>query len=219
MIRPMRPDRLWGVLRTLQRWGRSPRGGRDLARGALPGRDDDRRRARHAHLQRGRQRTNALAHALSDAGHRRGRRRGRHVPQPPRLHRGDRRAVEARRRRALPEHRLRRARSSPRWCSARSRRRSSSTRSSTSCSRTPASAASASWPGTTRRACPDPTLDELIGGRATRATVVPPEREGRAVILTSGTTGTPKGASRGNPQSLDPVVALSVADPAEGPAA
>ena len=36
--------------------------------------------------------------------------------------------------------------------------------------------------------------------------MVPPEREGRAVILTSGTTGTPKGASRGNPQSLDPVV-------------
>jgi acyl-CoA synthetase (AMP-forming)/AMP-acid ligase II len=37
---------------------------------------------------------------------------------------------------------------------------------------------------------------------------VPPNREGRAVILTSGTTGTPKGASRGSPQSLDPAVAL-----------
>ena len=48
--------------------------------------------------------------------------------------------------------------------------------------------------------------------------VVPPEREGRAVILTSGTTGTPKGASRGNPESIDPVVALPVEDPAEEPA-
>jgi acyl-CoA synthetase (AMP-forming)/AMP-acid ligase II len=38
--------------------------------------------------------------------------------------------------------------------------------------------------------------------------VVAPEREGRATILTSGTTGSPKGASRGNPQSMDPVVAL-----------
>ncbi len=38
--------------------------------------------------------------------------------------------------------------------------------------------------------------------------MVPPEREGRAVILTSGTTGTPKGASRGSPQSLDPAVSL-----------
>ena len=37
---------------------------------------------------------------------------------------------------------------------------------------------------------------------------MPPEREARAVILTSGTTGTPKGASRGQPQSLDPAAAL-----------
>ena len=37
---------------------------------------------------------------------------------------------------------------------------------------------------------------------------VPPERDGRAVILTSGTTGTPKGASRGNAESLDPAVSF-----------
>jgi fatty-acyl-CoA synthase len=37
---------------------------------------------------------------------------------------------------------------------------------------------------------------------------VPPAQEGRAVILTSGTTGSPKGASRANPQSLDPAVSL-----------
>jgi acyl-CoA synthetase (AMP-forming)/AMP-acid ligase II len=53
--------------------------------------------------------------------------------------------------------------------------------------------------------CPDPTLDELMAD-GDPSSVVPPDREGRAVILTSGTTGTPKGASRGNPQSLDPVV-------------
>jgi acyl-CoA synthetase (AMP-forming)/AMP-acid ligase II/uncharacterized membrane protein len=54
---------------------------------------------------------------------------------------------------------------------------------------------------------PDTTLDELIeSGLADN--VVPPAREGRAVILTSGTSGTPKGASRGNPQSMDPAVAL-----------
>ena len=53
----------------------------------------------------------------------------------------------------------------------------------------------------------DPTLDDLIEG-GDPAGVVAPEREGRAVILTSGTTGTPKGASRGNPQSMDPAVAL-----------
>ena len=53
----------------------------------------------------------------------------------------------------------------------------------------------------------DPTLDELIAG-GDPSDVVPPEREGRATILTSGTTGSPKGASRANPQSLDPVVSL-----------
>jgi len=55
--------------------------------------------------------------------------------------------------------------------------------------------------------CSDPTLDELIeDGDADD--VVPPEREGRTVILTSGTTGTPKGAARANPASVDPAVAF-----------
>ena len=37
---------------------------------------------------------------------------------------------------------------------------------------------------------------------------MPPSETGRAIILTSGTTGTPKGANRGSPTSLDPAVAL-----------
>jgi fatty-acyl-CoA synthase len=58
----------------------------------------------------------------------------------------------------------------------------------------------------------DTTLDELIRD-GDPDDVVPPEREGRAVILTSGTTGAPKGASRSNPQSLDPAVSLLSAIP------
>jgi acyl-CoA synthetase (AMP-forming)/AMP-acid ligase II/uncharacterized membrane protein len=54
---------------------------------------------------------------------------------------------------------------------------------------------------------PDPTLDDLIE-EGDPSSVVPPMREGRAIILTSGTSGPPKGASRGNPQSMDPAVAL-----------
>jgi fatty-acyl-CoA synthase len=54
---------------------------------------------------------------------------------------------------------------------------------------------------------PYPTIGELIAG-GDPSDVVPPEREGRATILTSGTTGSPKGASRANPQSLEPVVSL-----------
>ena len=37
---------------------------------------------------------------------------------------------------------------------------------------------------------------------------MPPSEPGRAVILTSGTTGTPKGASRKQPEALDPAAAL-----------
>jgi acyl-CoA synthetase (AMP-forming)/AMP-acid ligase II len=53
----------------------------------------------------------------------------------------------------------------------------------------------------------DRTLDELIAGAGT-SDLAPPPEQGKAVILTSGTTGTPKGARRKQPQSLDPVAAL-----------
>ena len=53
----------------------------------------------------------------------------------------------------------------------------------------------------------DPTLDELVE-RGDRSPVVAPAAEGKAIILTSGTTGTPKGASRAMPKSLQPIAAL-----------
>src|SRR5215210_7321187 len=53
----------------------------------------------------------------------------------------------------------------------------------------------------------DPTLDSLIES-GDPADVVPPAEPGKAIILTSGTTGTPKGASRSQPKSLDPAAAL-----------
>ena len=53
----------------------------------------------------------------------------------------------------------------------------------------------------------EPTLDAVIAG-GDPSSLSPPPEQGKAVILTSGTTGTPKGASRRQPQSLDPVAAL-----------
>jgi acyl-CoA synthetase (AMP-forming)/AMP-acid ligase II/uncharacterized membrane protein len=53
----------------------------------------------------------------------------------------------------------------------------------------------------------DPTLDELIEA-GDPADVVPPTEPGRVVILTSGTTGTPKGATRSQPDTLSPAVSL-----------
>jgi acyl-CoA synthetase (AMP-forming)/AMP-acid ligase II len=53
----------------------------------------------------------------------------------------------------------------------------------------------------------DPLLDDLIA-RGDPSDVVPPPEKGRVIILTSGTTGSPKGARRKQPESLDPAAAL-----------
>ncbi len=52
----------------------------------------------------------------------------------------------------------------------------------------------------------DPTLESLIAGRSTDD-LEPPGRHGRIVILTSGTTGTPKGAPRSE-AGIDAAVSL-----------
>jgi fatty-acyl-CoA synthase len=53
----------------------------------------------------------------------------------------------------------------------------------------------------------DPRLEDLIE-RGDTAPLAPPERQGRAIILTSGTTGTPKGATRSMPRTIDPIASL-----------
>jgi fatty-acyl-CoA synthase len=54
---------------------------------------------------------------------------------------------------------------------------------------------------------PDPTIEELIESGDTEPPV-PPAEPGRVVILTSGTTGTPKGATRKQPDGIAPAIAL-----------
>jgi len=53
----------------------------------------------------------------------------------------------------------------------------------------------------------DPALEALIAAGDPSPPPAPSE-QGRAIILTSGTTGTPKGASRSMPKSIDPIAAL-----------
>jgi fatty-acyl-CoA synthase len=53
----------------------------------------------------------------------------------------------------------------------------------------------------------DTLLEDLIAAGDT-GDLKPPVEKGRIVILTSGTTGTPKGANRKQPESLEPAAAL-----------
>jgi acyl-CoA synthetase (AMP-forming)/AMP-acid ligase II len=62
-------------------------------------------------------------------------------------------------------------------------------------------------PGEQALAESDLSLDELIATE-TDAPLEPPQEKGRVVILTSGTTGTPKGAARKQPDSMEPAAAL-----------
>ena len=54
---------------------------------------------------------------------------------------------------------------------------------------------------------PDPALEDLIASND-HSDVRPPDEEARFIILTSGTTGTPKGAQRSAPASLAPLAAM-----------
>ena len=204
VIRPMRPDRLWAVLRTLQRWGRSPAAGAISLAERFPEDTmilDELGMLTYSEVDT---RTNALAHGLSDQGIG----EGDAVAVMCRNHRGFIEATIALSKLGADALYLNTAFAGPQITevvqretpkalifdeefyelledAARRRRRFVAWHDSPS--------------------CPDPTLDELMRD-GDPSPVVPPDREGRAVILTSGTTGTPKGASRGNPQSLDPVV-------------
>ena len=60
------------------------------------------------------------------------------------------------------------------------------------------------WSDGARR---EPTLDDLAL-TGSRAGLRGPSSPGKQIILTSGTTGTPKGATRGQPKTLDPAAAL-----------
>jgi acyl-CoA synthetase (AMP-forming)/AMP-acid ligase II len=52
----------------------------------------------------------------------------------------------------------------------------------------------------------DLTMDDLA--RSTAPDVKAPEKPGKVIILTSGTTGTPKGANRGAPKGLGPAASI-----------
>jgi fatty-acyl-CoA synthase len=59
-----------------------------------------------------------------------------------------------------------------------------------------------------RRKPAEPALIEELIARGDESSLQAPQERGRVVILTSGTTGTPKGAARKQPDSFEPAAAL-----------
>jgi acyl-CoA synthetase (AMP-forming)/AMP-acid ligase II len=226
MFKPERPDRSARVLRTLRRWGSSSAAGYTISAIRCPERlaiVDERGTLTFAEVEA---RTNALARALRAAGV--GEQDG--VALMCRNHRG---YIEANvacaklgasllylntafaspqiadvLRREGPvaliydaefaELVLEGAREMPRfvsWWDPRDRAPSGR----------PASGAEGAGPSSPRPT--DPLLDDLIA-RGDPTPLQPPAEKGRVVILTSGTTGTPKGAKRKQPESMEPAAAL-----------
>jgi len=204
VIRPMRPDRLYGVLRTLQKWGRSPAAGAISLAARYPEETmivDELGTLSYSEVDT---RTNALAHALSDTGLV----EGDGVGLMCRNHRGFIEATIALSKLGADTLYLNTAFAGPQLLEVVQREKPKALIFDEEFYDLLEEAGRrrkrfVGWHDSP--SCDDPTLDELMAD-GDPSPVVPPDREGRAVILTSGTTGTPKGASRGNPESIDPVV-------------
>jgi acyl-CoA synthetase (AMP-forming)/AMP-acid ligase II len=206
VVRPMRPDRAWGVLRTIQKWGRSPAAGSISLAERFPHEPmivDELGTLTFSEVHT---RTNALAHALSDAGIV----EGDGVGIMCRNHRGFVEATIAVSKLGANSLLLNTAFAGPELTDVVKREKPKGLVYDEEFSGLLSEAGRrrkrfVAWHDSERP--DDPTLDQLMGD-GDPADVVPPDREGRAVILTSGTTGAPKGAARTNPESLDPAVSL-----------
>jgi acyl-CoA synthetase (AMP-forming)/AMP-acid ligase II len=206
VVRPMRPDRLLAILQTLVHWGRSPAAGSISLANRYPDETaiiDELGTLTYSELH---MRTNALAHSLSDMGIV----EGDGVAIMCRNHRGFIEATVAVSKLGADALYLNTAFAGPQLAEVVARERPKAIVYDEEFGELLTDAARrrkriVAWHDSDRLA--EPSIDGLIAD-GDSDDVVPPEREGRAVILTSGTTGSPKGASRGNPQSLDPVVSL-----------
>jgi acyl-CoA synthetase (AMP-forming)/AMP-acid ligase II/uncharacterized membrane protein len=206
VIRPMRPDRVVKVLQTLARWGRSPAAGTISLANRFPDETaivDELGTLSYCELH---ERSNALAHSLSDAGIL----EGDGVAVMCRNHRGFIEATAAISKLGADALFLNTAFAAPQLTEVVQREKPKAIVYDEEFGELLSEAGKrrkrfVAWHDSDDTA--DQTLDELIAA-GDPSDVVPPEREGRATILTSGTTGSPKGASRANPESMDPVVSL-----------
>ena len=206
IVRPVRPDKLVGVVKTLKDWGRGPASGYITSSVLCPDATaivDELGTLSFGELDR---RTNALANSLAAAGVR----TGDGVGVMCRNHRGFVEATVATAKLGADVLYLNTAFAGPQLAEVVEREGPR------------ALIYDEEFGGLLERAGADtlrfiawhdaggggePTLDELIAAGSDRRPATP-DRVGKTVILTSGTTGSPKGANRSSPQSLDPAMSL-----------
>ena len=207
MLRPMRPDKLLRIADALRRWGPTPAAGYTVSAIRHPDNlaiIDELGTLTFAEVHR---RTNALAHGLREAGVR----QGDGVAIMCRNHRGFVDAVVACSKLGANALYLNTAFAGPQIAEVVKRE-------------APAALIyDAEFDGLVRGGAEGrlrfiawhdgadeasgPLLEDLIAAGDT-SDLQPPSEKGRVVILTSGTTGSPKGAQRKQPESLDPAAAL-----------
>jgi acyl-CoA synthetase (AMP-forming)/AMP-acid ligase II/uncharacterized membrane protein len=206
VVRPIRPDKLARMGLTLARWGRSPAAG--FITGAIshphdPAVVDELGTLTFGEIDR---RTNALAHAMSD----RGVKEGDGVGIMCRNHRWFVEATVAVAKLGAHALYLNTAFAGPQLTEVVKREKPVAIVFDEEFGDLLEDAATRrkrfiAWHDSDT--CSDPTLEEMIQGSPVERPV-PPQEPGKAIILTSGTTGTPKGANRSSPTSLDPAVSM-----------
>jgi acyl-CoA synthetase (AMP-forming)/AMP-acid ligase II len=214
LVRLVRPDRPPRALAAVQRWGFTPAGGFAAAAALYPDAEavvDERGALTFAELD---ERTNRLASALSDAGVL----EGDGVGLMARNHRGFVEAIVALSKLGADAMLLNTAFAGPQLTEVVKREKPRAIIYDAEFAELLSKALDrrkgfVAWHDEDEEAG-DPTLEELIEA-GDPATPVAPEREGRQTILTSGTTGTPKGASRGSP-GIGAAVAILSAIPLRG---
>ncbi|MDP2711410.1 MAG: AMP-binding protein [Solirubrobacteraceae bacterium] len=209
MLAPTRPDRLARTVLALKDWGPTFAGGYAVAAIRYPDVTaliDELGELTFAAVHR---RTNALAHAWSEAGIG----AGDTVAILARNHRGFVEAVVACSKLGADALLMNTAFSGPQVSEVCERERACAIVHDDEFADVAADAATGrrqfvAWTAPDARAVPGvPTLEALIDA-GDPAEVVAPAAKGAIVILTSGTTGTPKGAYRKEPRTLDPAAAL-----------
>jgi fatty-acyl-CoA synthase len=206
IVRPMRPDKLAKVGLALARWGPTPAAGYTSSAIRFPDRealDDEFGALTFGELH---ERTNALAHGLDEAGVR----EGHGVGILCRNHRGFIEATVACSKLGAHALYLNTSFAGPQVTEVAEREKPDALIYDQEFRELCAEAAKGrecflAWHDSDEPDCS--SLDELIAS-GDRSDLSPPAERGRVVILTSGTTGTPKGASRSQPESLSPAAAL-----------